>query len=77
MIVATATARGYRPNQVRTRYAKFIRGVGFRWCEVGDDRRYDLRQGTCAASDLPGPVMNAALDRAGFYPPYVEWPLDG
>ena len=75
MIVATSTARHYRPDLVRRRYVKFTRGDGFRWCEVGDDRRYDLRQGTCAASDLPEPVMDAALDRAGFYPPYVEWPL--
>lgn len=75
MIVVRSEARGYSRDKVRKRYVKFVRGAGFRWCEVGDDRRYDLRQGTCAASDLPGPVMDAALDRAGTQPSYVDWPL--
>jgi hypothetical protein len=79
-IEATSAARDYSPDKVRNRYVQ-APGAGevngWRWCEVGDDRRYDLRQGTCPPSDLPAEVMNAALDRriAGVWPFYVDWPL--
>ncbi len=80
MIVVVHSAPGYAPELVRKRYVRAPgRGEvdGWRWCEVGDNRRYDLRVGTCRPSDLPGHVMDAALDRriAGVWPFYVEWPL--
>lgn len=41
---ATFTAKGYRPGQVRARYVRAnVKGGDYSWCEVGDDRRYDLR----------------------------------
>lgn len=70
--------RLYDESKPRKRYAKFSKGRGFSWIVVMDDHRdYDAAQGTCAASDLPVHVMDAALDLAlaGTWPPYVEWAL--
>lgn len=80
MIKVTSSIKDFGPSMVRARYVSAPLGCGIdgmRWCEVGDDRWHDLRQGTCNPSDLPVDVMDAALDRriAGVWPFYVEWPL--
>lgn len=81
MIDTTSTADAYEPGLVRSRYvrAPLVGGGRYAWCEVGDDRRYDLRQGRCDAFDLPDDVRQAAdVQRAsGVWPYYVEWPLGG
>lgn len=73
----TSCARGYHPSQVRARYVRAAFDGKYRWCEVGDDRRYDLRQGTVKAEALPADVREAADARraAGVWPFNVEWPL--
>jgi len=75
-ITPAFTAAGYAPEQVRARYVgKWTVDGPFRFCEVGDDRRYDIRQGTVDADDLPESVRLAAEARAGYIPCYVDWPL--
>lgn len=62
---------------VCSRYVKYDGFGVYRWCEVGEDRRFDLRQGTCAVDDLPLDVAAAAIERRhkGVWPFYVDWPL--
>ncbi len=68
-------ARDYRPDKVRKRYVRqSVRGH-FEFCEVGDDRRYDLRQGDVDVDVLPVDVVAEAESRRGMPPAYVEWPL--
>lgn len=69
---AKYTSKDYAPDKVRARYVMRM-GDQYLFCEVGDDRRYDLRQGTVNASELPAAVRAAADARAGFQPAYVEW----
>lgn len=67
----------YAPDQVRQRYVKpspFTPGE-FIFCEVGDDRRFDLRQGTVDHSELPEDVRSAAEAQRGQAFGYVVWPL--
>lgn len=76
-IKATSTAKHYRPDLVRKRYVRLAYDDKFRWCEVGEDARYDLRQGMCAESDLPPTTAAAARAKrdAGVWPFNVDWPL--
>lgn len=76
-IKTTSTAKGYHAGQVRKRYVRLAYDDRFRWCEVGDDARYDLRQGTCSEDDLPPAVAAAARAKrdAGVWPFNVDWPL--
>lgn len=78
-IKVTSQSRGFSPDMVRKRY---VSAPGFamtewRWCEVGDDRRFDIRQGFVTPDELPEDVRAAALARRenGVWPFYVEWPL--
>lgn len=76
MIRVTSQSPDYAPERVRARYVSYRASEGeFFFVEVGDDRRYDIRQGYVDAQDLPPDIRQAASDRAGFWPPYVEWPL--
>lgn len=74
-MITTYQVGGYHPNKVRSRYVR--RGVetGYHFAEVGDDRRFDLRQGTVSADELPEAVRVAADLRCGFFPSYVDWPV--
>lgn len=60
----------YRPELVRKRYVRVDYQGGYKWCEVGDDRRYDLRQGTAEPHEVPIEIREAAYERRN-----VEWPL--
>lgn len=76
MIVVKQSPR-YTPDAVRSRYVRFDALSGeFRFCEVGDDRRYDLRQGIVREDEIPPDVAHAARERAGFFPSYVDWPME-
>ncbi|QIG75353.1 hypothetical protein EVC29_124 [Rhizobium phage RHph_Y52] len=72
-IEVTSEASNYRPESVLKRYVR-ANGNRFAWCEVGADRRFDLRQGRCDAEDLPPDVIMAAREREGYFPSYVDWP---
>jgi hypothetical protein len=67
---------GYAPDQVRKRY---VRVDGFnaelRFCEVGECRAYDIRQGVVDPASVPEEIRREALARAGSWPSWVEWPL--
>ena len=73
---ATFTAKEWQPGQVRARYVRAnVKGGDYSWCEVGDDRRYDLRQGLVTAEELPDDIRAAADALRGTWPGYVDWPL--
>jgi hypothetical protein len=76
MIRATYTARDYEPGKVWTRYVRIDQDGLLQFCEVGQDRRYDLRQGTCDREDVSEDVYRQALARSGFFPSYVTWPME-
>jgi hypothetical protein len=69
----TFTAKGYRPELVTVRYVR-ANGEGYSWCEVGADRRYDLRQGHVEADELPPEVKADADALRGTWPGYALWP---
>lgn len=76
MIRVTYQADSYAPERVLKRYVSYriVEGEFF-FCEVGEDRRYDLRQGYVDATHVPLAIRITAYGQAGFYPPYVEWPF--
>lgn len=58
------------------RFVRCVRlGSEYAWC-IRDkfDHRYDVQQGFCDRGDLPDDVREAADERHGFIPSYVEWP---
>jgi len=75
MADVTYTARDYSPGKVRKRYVRRDVSGAFRWCEVGDDRRFDLRQGIVAESEIPPLIIQKAIEASKSWPCYVEWPL--
>lgn len=74
MITVTSQSKNYAPEAVLKRYVRFD-GETYLFCEVGIDRRYDLRQGTVTEDELPESIAAKARARKGFWPSYVEWPL--
>lgn len=69
-------SKDYDPAKVTDRYVRSDMDGGFWFCEVvGSDRRFDVRQGTVEADELPEYIIKAAKEREGFYPSYVEWSL--
>jgi hypothetical protein len=68
----TYQADSYSPERIIARYVKRV-GDEYRFCEVGGERRYDLRQGTVEAHELPDAVRAEADQRAGRFPAYVNW----
>lgn len=74
MIRVTSTAKDFAPYLVRKRYVRALGDGRYFWCEVGDDRTVDLRQGLCSARDLNPTLRAAAEARRGYFPSYVEWP---
>ena len=72
----TFTVKGYQPGAVLARYVRAnIKNGDYSWCEVGDDRRYDLRQGLVAADELPDDIRAAADALRGAWPGYVDWKM--
>ena len=64
----------YAPEKVLRRYVKKATGThDYIWCEVGEDRRYDLRQGTVESHELPEAVRRAADENHTVH--YVDWPI--
>lgn len=75
-IYVTYQSRDYDPAQVTARYVRFD-GANFRFCEVANDRGFDIRQGVVNAEDLPADVKVKAIELQHTFPSYVEWPLEG
>ena len=72
------TAPDYSPGQVVSRYVRLSIGGQFEGCEVGKDRRYNLR--TWALS--PAEIASLTTDQVqrcgelrGYAFSYVDWPL--
>ncbi len=73
----TCASTKYSPDAVKARYVrKPLTGEDFQFCEVGEDRRYDLRQGIVSASEIPEGVAMNAYAMMGQAFSYVEWPFD-
>ena len=76
MITVTYTAPIYAPEKVTRRYVRrCCVSCGYRWCEIGANLVYDLRQGSCEAEDLPEDVRAQADALQGAFPSYVKWPI--
>lgn len=67
--------KDYKPENVTKRYVKQLVNGTFAFCEVGMDKRYDIRQGLVMPEELPESVRNAAIENAKVSVHYVEWPL--
>ena len=75
MICVLYQAKNYTPDQVLKRYVRVDPSGGIHWCEVGKDRRYDVRQGSAGIEDVPEGIFAAAKAKCGSWPSYVEWPI--
>lgn len=76
-MIVTYTSTKYRPEYVRKRYVYCVsvNQQRFTFCEVGEDRRYDLRQGIVSANEIPDDIRRAAETQSGQAYGKVEWPL--
>lgn len=75
-IVIKYTAKNYAPERVDMRYVRATHSAGYAWVERdGLDIRYDLRQGTCDAADIPVSIRESADRLLGHAFNLVEWPL--
>ena len=72
---ATYTSRTYAPEHVTARYVRRCVSGEYQFCEVGADRRYDIRQGVVDADELPDDVREAADNLCGHTFAYVPWPI--
>lgn len=64
------------PDRPTERFVRSCHPAGYAWCERDiSNKRYDLRQGTCDASDLPAEIREAADRRLGHAFSYVPWPF--
>lgn len=70
----TYQSKKYTPEAVLKRYVRHTPGGGYDWCEVGKDRRYDLRQGTVEADELPDALRMAADEHYKISLNYIDWP---
>lgn len=73
-MIATYTSKNYSPEKVWVRYVMCSVDGTYRFCEVGSDRRYDLRQGIVDPAELPAHIRRSADERRGTWPAYVVWP---
>jgi hypothetical protein len=71
-------SKDYAPEAILKRYVRYGPWDGgvFEFCEVGIDRRFDLRQGTVTADELPRDLAEAAIAHYEVSMSYLEWPHD-
>lgn len=75
-MVITMQSKNYKPELVINRYVRRCPvGEVYMFCEVGNDSRYDLRQGRVYSIDLPVDVRNAADEKRNQAFGYVHWPI--
>ena len=72
-MIATYISEKYNPKEKYSRYVRKDGNGVYYWCEVGKDR-FNYRQGTAEASEIPSLVRQAADALCGFFPSYVDWP---
>lgn len=70
----TYQSSNYAPEKILRRYVRRS-SDGYQFCEVGQDRRYDLRQGTVEADEIPEAIRIKADALKGQYFGYVDWPI--
>lgn len=68
-------SKAYTPEAVLKRYVRKTPGGGYDWCEVGEDWRYDLRQGTVEPSELTDEIRTACDEHYKTSLSYIDWPL--
>lgn len=66
-------SRDYLPDRVTARYVRRCVSGEYRFCEVGEDLRYDIRQGTLEPEEIPADVRDLADSRVGHYFGYVKY----
>ena len=72
------TTRDYHPSQVVGRYVRLSTSGAFEGCEVGHDRRYNLRtwelsDGEIASLDYA--IIERCKELQGMCYAYVDWPI--
>lgn len=69
----TYRSPNYKKENVVSAYVRYTSlDDTFHFCEVGEDRRYDIRQGKISIDKLPPDVILEAKKRAGIWSSYVE-----
>lgn len=69
-------SKSYAPEQVTKRYVRRSSAAGgYDWCEVGQDRRYDVRQGTVEPDELADDIRAAADAHYKTSSSYIDWPF--
>ncbi len=72
----TYQSKAYAPEHVTKRYVRRSSAAGgYDWCEVGQDRRYDIRQGTVEADELADAIRTAADEHHKVSMSYIDWPF--
>lgn len=72
----TYQSKSYAPDAILKRYVRRSTAAGgYDFCEVGKDRRYDLRQGTVEPDELPDAIRNAADEHYKVSCSYIDWPF--
>jgi hypothetical protein len=71
----TYQSKNYTAEAILKRYVRKINAEGgYDFCEVGEDRRFDLRQGTVDADELPDSIRAAADEHYKTSRSYIDWP---
>lgn len=71
----TYQSRNYDPAKVMNRYVRRTCATGgYDFCEVGF-HRYDVRQGTVEADELPENIRKAADEHYKVSSSYIDWPM--
>jgi hypothetical protein len=74
-MIVTYQSKSYAPDKVTKRYVRrSCAAGGYDFCEVGQDRRYDIRQGTVDPSELPDEIRIAADEHYKTSSSYIDWP---
>ena len=72
----TYQSRGYSPEKVVDRFVRVSMYPNlYIWCERGEDKRYDIRQGECFGHEVPEQIRMKADELKGDLFSYVLWPL--
>ena len=76
-IKITFVSPDYSPEKVKSRYVRFSpRFNAFHFCEVGEDSRYDIRQGVVIdPSIIPEEIQTQAKEMQNKMFGYVVWPF--